>query len=137
MKLLRPSQFILVLVCLNIGLGFAFLMRFLLTDLEAQTLQATEEIMVDVSSRMAQQVEQQIDAGAVFNANLCLALYPEEEAVLEREVQIYGKKKAGVMVLEASFEALKQSVHLSFMRLFNLIKQRIQCSKFTKNLTLL
>ena len=96
MKLLRPSQFILVLVCLNIGLGFAFLMRFLLTDLEAQTLQATEEIMVDVSSRMAQQVEQQIDAGAVFNANLCLALYPEEEVVLELEVQIYGKKKADV-----------------------------------------
>jgi len=57
---IRPSQVILFFVCLSIGLGFALLCRMLILDLEAQTLQATEEVMVDVAYRQAQQIEREL-----------------------------------------------------------------------------
>lgn len=72
MRLTRVTLFLLVLI---ISLGFYRLIVYLLDDVDAQTFQATEEVMVDAANVMAGVVEQGIkegeaapDAGALRRA---------------------------------------------------------------------
>ncbi|MCH1508146.1 MAG: hypothetical protein L7T84_03000, partial [Akkermansiaceae bacterium] len=54
MRLTRVTLFFIVLI---LGLGFFRLIDYLLQDLEFQTLQATEESMVDTANILAGYVE--------------------------------------------------------------------------------
>jgi len=135
MKLpIRPSQVILLLVCLNIGLGFIVLIRYLLTDLETQTLQASEEIMVDVSARLAQQVEHHISPDQPFGAELCAQIFPTSSPELSTEVKIYNlnKKKVGLshyitdaqgrVIFDSNGDQLKGENHADFNNVFKTLR---------------
>ncbi|MFT6861719.1 MAG: two-component system sensor histidine kinase CreC [Akkermansiaceae bacterium] len=63
MRLTRVTLFFITLI---IGLGFYRLTDYLLEDLEAQTLQATEESMVDSSQLLANFVENDQDPAKLF-----------------------------------------------------------------------
>ena len=64
MRLTRVTLFFITII---LGLGFYRLIDFLLKDLEAQTLQATEEMMIDTSNLLANLVENEADLEKVFN----------------------------------------------------------------------
>ncbi|BDS07691.1 sensor histidine kinase [Oceaniferula spumae] len=61
MRLTRVTLFLLVLI---IGFGFYRLAVYLLDDVDAQTFQATEEVMVDTATVLAGVVEEKIANGA-------------------------------------------------------------------------
>jgi two-component system sensor histidine kinase CreC len=63
MRLTRVTLFFITLI---LGLGFYRLIDFLLKDLEAQTLQATEEAMIDTANLLANFVENEQDLEQVF-----------------------------------------------------------------------
>lgn len=93
---MRVTQVILLLICFNLGMAFVILVRLLLTDLDAQTFQATEEVMVDTSKRFAQLVEAELDTGGVLSAELCDHVFPEVNSEHDAEVSIYNLKKTTV-----------------------------------------
>lgn len=92
---MRVTQVILFLVCFNLSMAFIILIRLLLSDLEAQTFQATEEVMVDASKRYAQQVEAQITERPL-DGELCQTLFPFKESQHEVEIKIYKFTKTEV-----------------------------------------
>ena len=63
MRLTRVTLFFVVLI---LGLGFYQLVTYLLEDVEAQTLQATEEAMVDISNLLANYVEKDGELDLIF-----------------------------------------------------------------------
>lgn len=63
MRLTRVTLFFITLI---MGLGFYRLTDYLLEDLEAQTLQATEESMIDSSQLLANYVENDQDLARIF-----------------------------------------------------------------------
>ncbi|MEJ6578780.1 MAG: two-component system sensor histidine kinase CreC [Akkermansiaceae bacterium] len=64
MRLTRVTLFFVVLI---LGLGFYQLVTYLLEDVEAQTLQATEEAMVDTANLLANYVEKDGELELIFN----------------------------------------------------------------------
>jgi len=64
MRLTRVTLFFVVLI---LGLGFYQLVTYLLEDVEAQTLQATEEAMVDTANLLANYVEKEGELALIFN----------------------------------------------------------------------
>lgn len=93
MRLTRITLLFLVLV---IGIGFYQLLVYLLDDVDAQTFQATEEVMVDTANVMAGVVEQQLSEGAT---------QPDEQSLREAfahaqrhkiEAKIYNHTKTSL-----------------------------------------
>lgn len=64
MRLTRITLFFVVLI---FGLGFYQLIDYLLEDVEAQTLQATEETMVDTAQLLANYVSKEGELGLIFD----------------------------------------------------------------------
>ena len=95
---MRVTQIIILLVAFNVSVAFVILVRLLLTDLEVQTFQATEEVMVDSAKRMAEVLEAEIDEGKKLVATTCEAVFPEASDVHEMDIEIYGvqKQKVGI-----------------------------------------
>lgn len=60
---MRLTRVILTLLALIIGLGFYHLVNYLLDDVDAQTFQATEEVMVDAAHVMAGVIEGELKDG--------------------------------------------------------------------------
>ena len=63
MRLTRVTLFLITLI---MGAGFYRLTDYLLEDLEAQTLQATEETMIDAAHILANLVENDLNIEKVF-----------------------------------------------------------------------
>lgn len=64
---MRLTRVTLFFVCLILGLGFYRLVDYLLEGVEAQTLQATEEAMIDTANLLANFVEQEGNLEQVFS----------------------------------------------------------------------
>lgn len=92
---MRITQIILLLICVNLGMAFTILIRLLLTDLEMQTFQATEEVMVDTSKRFAQQIEAKLATESLDEA-LCQSVFPDAGHEHEMDIKIYGLSKSKI-----------------------------------------
>lgn len=80
-------------MCLFTGLAFFLLVQFLLDDLEAQTMQVTEEIMVDTAYSYADVLSDKIEGVTVLDEKLCRELLPYGEITLAESVKIYDLDK--------------------------------------------
>ena len=63
---MRLTRVTLLLITLIMGAGFYRLSDYLLEDLETQTLQATEESMIDAAHILANLTENDLDLEKVF-----------------------------------------------------------------------
>ncbi len=91
---IRVTQLALLLVTLLVGSGFLVLFRSLLKDVEAQSLQATEEIMVDTSYRLAAILEHTLETPQQLTPSLCRATFPYmDNSRLDYPIQIYRLTK--------------------------------------------
>lgn len=94
---LRLTQLILLVVTVLVGSGFLLLLRSLLKDLEAQSFQATEEVMVDTSYRLAHIIERQLALPEQLSSTFCQRLFPYVSSTLvEEEIQIYSLRKTHI-----------------------------------------
>ena len=100
MRLTRVTLFFITLI---IGLGFYRLIDFLLKDLEAQTLQATEETMIDTANLLANLVENEQDLDKVFEGIALRKLDAKIFAVLKKEVgiQAYLTNEKGIVIYDS------------------------------------
>lgn len=92
---MRITQIILLLICVNLGMAFTILIRLLLTDLEMQAFQATEEVMVDASKRFAQQIEAQLETCSL-DKRLCESIFPDLGHEHGMDIKIYGLSKSKI-----------------------------------------
>ena len=91
---LRFAHLIIGVVCLLIGCGFFLLLRELSKDLEAQSLGATEEVMVDSSLLLASHLEQRLEAGEHLSTAVCQRVFSSKQRrKLTYEVKIYDLVK--------------------------------------------
>ncbi|MBT8044608.1 MAG: two-component system sensor histidine kinase CreC [Verrucomicrobiae bacterium] len=91
MRLTRVTLFCLALI---IGFGFYRLIVFLLDDVDAQTFQATEEVMVDTAHVMAGMMESQIQGGKPDQEILRHAFMNAQQHKLN--AQIHGHTKTSI-----------------------------------------
>lgn len=97
MRLTRVTLFLLVLI---IGFGFYRLAVYLLDDVDAQTFQATEEVMVDTAHVMAGMVEQTIaDSDSPLDAEtLRRAFEHAQRHSIEAKIYNHTKTELGLNV---------------------------------------
>lgn len=100
MRLTRVTLFFITLI---LGLGFYRLIDFLLKDLEAQTLQATEETMIDTANLLANLVENEQDLDKVFEGIAQRELGAKIFAVLKKKVgiQAYLTDEKGIVIYDS------------------------------------
>ena len=91
----RLTHILMLIVSLCISVGFYFMVRYLLRDLEAQTFQATEEMMVDSAYRMASQLEYQLGARDL-NVENCAKILSGKQPELLDLAKIYHLEKERV-----------------------------------------
>lgn len=101
MRLTRVTLFFISLI---MGLGFYRLTDYLLEDLESQTLQATEESMIDSSQLLANLVENDQDLEAVFKGIENRQFEARIFAVLKNEVGInaYLTDEKGIVLFDSA-----------------------------------
>ena len=85
MRLTRVTLFLITLI---MGAGFYRLTDYLLEDLEAQTLQATEETMIDAAHILANLVENDLNIEKVFER--------VDERKLSAKIFVIAKEKIGL-----------------------------------------
>lgn len=100
MRLTRVTLFFITLI---LGLGFSRLIDFLLKDLEAQTLQATEETMIDTAHLLANLVENGQNLEKAFAGLAQRELEARIFAVLKEQVrlQAYLTDENGIVVYDS------------------------------------
>ncbi|MGB0643585.1 MAG: hypothetical protein ACPGQF_02520, partial [Akkermansiaceae bacterium] len=85
---MRLTRVTLLLITLIMGAGFYRLSDYLLEDLETQTLQATEESMIDAAHILANLVENDLDLEKVFERI--------DERKLSAKIFVIAKKEIGL-----------------------------------------
>jgi two-component system sensor histidine kinase CreC len=85
---MRLTRITLLLITLIMGAGFYRLSDYLLEDLETQTLQATEESMIDAAHILANLTENDLDLEQVF-ARI-------DERKLNAKIFVIAKEKIGL-----------------------------------------
>ena len=85
---MRLTRITLLLIPLIMGAGFYRLSDYLLEDLETQTLQATEESMIDAAHILANLTENDLDLEQVF-ARI-------DERKLNAKIFVIAKEKIGL-----------------------------------------
>ena len=100
---MRFTRVTLLLITLILGLGFYRLIDFLLKDLEAQTLQATEEMMIDTANLLANFVENEQDLEEVFEGLEKRKFEAKIFAVIKDQVGIeaYLTDENGIVVFDS------------------------------------
>ena len=95
MRLTRVTLFLLVLI---MGLGFYQLILYLLDDVDAQTFQATEEVMVDTAHLMAGVVEQQLAENTDYpdTSTLQAAFTQAQRHKIESKIYSHTKTSLGL-----------------------------------------
>lgn len=91
---MRLTRVTLLCLALIIGVGFYRLIVYILEDVEAQTFQATEEVMVDVSHFMAGMIESQLKDGELNQQSLSSTFAQLQSH--ELKAQIYGHTKTQI-----------------------------------------
>lgn len=91
---MRLTRVTLLCLALIISFGFYRLIVYILEDVEAQTFQATEEMMVDVSHVMAGMIESQLKDGEIDQSSLRSTFARAQSH--ELEAQIYGHTKTQI-----------------------------------------
>ena len=100
MRLTRVTLFFITLI---MGLGFYRLIDFLLQDLEAQTLQATEEAMIDTANLLANFVENDQDLARAFDGIDSRKINARIFAVLKNEIGLdaYLVDQNGIVLFDS------------------------------------
>ncbi len=100
MRLTRVTLFLITLI---IGLGFYRLSDYLLEDLEFQTLQATEESMIDSAQLLANYVENEQDLAKIFDGLAERQFEARIFAVLKNKVGInaYLTDHEGIVLFDS------------------------------------
>ncbi len=93
MRLTRVTLFFLALI---IGFGFYRLIVYLLDDVEAQTFQATEEVMVDTAHVMAGIIESQLRDGEPDQQTLRDGFAHAQQHTLEAKIHHHTKTTIGL-----------------------------------------
>ena len=93
MRLTRVTLLSLVLI---ISFGFYRLIVYILEDVEAQTFQATEEMMVDVSHVMAGMIENGIKDGEIDQQSLRSTFANAQDHDLQAQIYGHTKTKIGL-----------------------------------------
>ena len=94
MRLTRVTLFFLALI---IGFGFYRLFDFLLDDIDAQTLQATEEVMVDTAHVMAGMIENELKEGKEQDIRLLRGAFSQAQShTLEAKIHKLTKTRIGL-----------------------------------------
>jgi two-component system sensor histidine kinase CreC len=93
MRLTRVTLFFLALI---ISFGFYRLIVFLLDDVDAQTFQATEEVMVDTAHVMAGMIESQIKDGKPDQETLRAAFANAQQHTLKAKIHNHTKTTIGL-----------------------------------------
>ncbi|NWK55708.1 two-component system sensor histidine kinase CreC [Verrucomicrobiaceae bacterium N1E253] len=93
MRFTRVTLFILALI---IGFGFYELGVYLLDDVDAQTFQATEEVMVDTAHVMAGMIESEIENGQMGPDALRRAFNRAHQHQFEAKIYRHTKTKLGL-----------------------------------------
>lgn len=91
---MRLTRVTLLCLALIISFGFYRLIVYILEDVEAQTFQATEEVMVDVSHIMAGMIESQLKDGTIDQRSLQNTFTLAQGH--ELKAQIYGHTKTNI-----------------------------------------
>ena len=77
MRLTRVTLFVLAII---ISFGFYRLIIYLLDDVDAQTFQATEEVMVDTAHVMAGMIESELSENAELDAHMLQAAFDKAQS---------------------------------------------------------
>lgn len=101
MRLTRVTLFFIAII---MGTGFYHLTIYLLDDLESQTLQATEESMIDTAEVLANAVENQQSLSATFQNLSDRTINAQIFAVLKNEIGInaYLTDEKGIVVFDSA-----------------------------------
>ncbi|MDG1357206.1 MAG: two-component system sensor histidine kinase CreC [Akkermansiaceae bacterium] len=91
---MRLTRVTLLCLALIISFGFYRLIVYILEDIEAQTFQATEEMMVDISHVMAGMIEDGIQNGEIDQQSLRNTFKQAQSHKIE--AQIYGHNKTNL-----------------------------------------
>lgn len=91
---MRLTRVTLTFLALIIGLGFYNLVLYLLDDVDAQTFQATEEVMVDAAHVMAGMIESELEDGVMSKDALAAAFLQANEH--EISARIHGHLKTTI-----------------------------------------
>ncbi|MBT8037665.1 MAG: two-component system sensor histidine kinase CreC [Verrucomicrobiae bacterium] len=93
MRLTRVTLFFLALI---ISFGFYRLIVYLLNDVDAQTFQATEEVMVDTAHVMAGIIESQVEDGKPDPKSLRSAFANAQQHTLKATIHHHTKTSIGL-----------------------------------------
>ncbi|MCP5537478.1 MAG: two-component system sensor histidine kinase CreC [Akkermansiaceae bacterium] len=93
---MRLTRVTLVCLALIIGFGFYRLIVYLLDDVDAQTFQATEEVMVDTAHVMAGMMESQIKEGRPDQETLRDAFANAQRHTLKARIHNHTKTTIGL-----------------------------------------
>ena len=94
MRLTRVTLFFLALI---IAFGFYRLIVYLLDDVDAQTFQATEEVMVDTAHVMAGMIENELQPGETPDAALLRSAFSRAQShSLEARIHNHTKTTIGL-----------------------------------------
>jgi|GEM_PF-3220431 len=91
---LRLTQFVVLLVFFLMGGGFYLLFHELNKDIETQSLQATEEVLVDTSQLLANQLTQQLTSSQDLIESKCRSYFSyKKDSLLPHTAKIHGISK--------------------------------------------
>ncbi len=95
---MRFTRVTLFFIAFIITLGFYQLARHFLAEVEPQTFQGTEEVMVDTANLLAEIVEQEMGGHAFKPEELREAFNGSHSRVLEARIYDHMKRKVGIHV---------------------------------------
>lgn len=93
---MRLTRVTLLCLALIIALGFYRLIVYILDDIESQTFQATEEVMVDTAHVMAGMIEGRLDQGEAGVETLRAAFEHAKEHQLDAKIYQLNKTNIGL-----------------------------------------
>ena len=93
---MRLTRVTLLCLALIIGFGFYRLIVYLLDDVDAQTFQATEEVMVDTAHVMAGMIESDIKDGKPNQETLRDAFANAQKHSLKAKIHNHTKTTLGL-----------------------------------------
>ncbi|MGL4400994.1 MAG: two-component system sensor histidine kinase CreC [Luteolibacter sp.] len=95
---MRFTRVTLFFIAFIITLGFYQLARHFLAEVEPQTFQGTEEVMVDTANLLAEIVEKEVGKHAFEPDELREAFHGSHSRVLEARIYDHMKRKVGIHV---------------------------------------
>ena len=95
---MRFTRVTLFFIAFIITLGFYQLTQHFLADVEPQTFQATEEVLVDIAQLLAESVEKEIARGELRSGDLRETFSEAHKREFEAQIFAHRKTKVGINV---------------------------------------